>query len=251
MNIRLPEIRLSPANLRLALGAVVTLAWVGFIVWYLATQVGFGNLVQFNPNELGEFLTGAFAPPAVLWFIIGFFHQWGRVAENTQALRDQHADIERIVAEVGSQAIAIKHHELQVNRDTFMRMADVYLTELNALAADMIVRVDNEYAEAAWNKYSMGDKQAVFRDAIEHIRAYKDAFIAVDGSDPAHSEVVNRYIWVAEELLTGAYRCDEEMGRYYEFSPCGTLYAALCFLVRREGRFRLRAPIASIEDMRW
>jgi hypothetical protein len=241
----------TPASLRLLGGAAATALWLLFIVWYVATGVGLGNLVQFNPNELGEFLTGAFAPPALLWLVIGFFHQWGRIDENTQALRDQQADIERIVAEVGSQSIAIKHHELQVNRDSFLRMADVYLTELNALAADMIMRVERDYVEAAWNKYSMGDKQAIFRDAIERIREYKDAFVTTDGSDPAHSEVVNRYIWVAEELLSGAYRCDVEIGRYYEFSPCGTLYAALCFLVRREGRFKLRAPIASIEDMRW
>ena len=251
MKIRIPDLDLTPANLRLAIGAAVTLLWIGFIVWYIATQVGFGNLVQFNPNELGEFLTGAFAPPALVWFIIGFFHQWGRIAENTKAIGAQNFQIDRIAAEVDRQSAVIARHDVEVARDTFVRMAEVYLNELNALAADMIVRVDHEYAEAAWNKYSMGDKQAVFRDAIERIREYKDAFITMDGSDPAHSEVVNRYIWVAEELLTGAYRCDEEMGRYYEFSPCGTLYAALCFLVQREGRLKLRPPIASVEDMRW
>ena len=242
---------LTPPNLRLAIGAVVSLLWLGFLFWYVTTQVGFGNLVQFQPNELGAFLGGAFAPPTAMWFAIGFFHQWGRIAGQAAAMDTQAAAIERMSADIAKQGAAIANHDVQVNRDTFMRLAEVYLSELNALAADMIARFDPAMAEAAWNRYSMGDKQAMFRDAIERIREYKDAFVGAEDGAARRIDVVNRYLWIAEQLIHGAYRCDEDTGRYFEFSPIGTLYGALCHLMRRDIRFKHRAAIASLDDISW
>ncbi len=250
MNIA-ARLGLTPPNLRLVVGAIVSLLWLGFLFWYVTTQVGFGNLVQFQPNEIGAFLGGAFAPPAAMWFAIGFFHQWGRIADAATAMDTQAAAIERLSVDVAKQGVAIANHDVQVNRDTFMRLAEVYLGELNALAAEMIARFDPTMGEAAWNRYSMGDKQAMFRDAIERIREYKDAFVGAEDGGARRSDVVNRYLWIAEQLIHGAYRCDEDTGRYFEFSPIGTLYAALCHLMRREGRFRHRAPLASIDDISW
>lgn len=242
---------MTPPNLRLVIGAVVSLLWLALLWWYVATQVGFANLVQFQPNELGAFLGGAFAPPALMWFAIGFFHQWGRIDTLGTAIAVQAQAIERMAGDVARQGAAIANHDVQVNRDTFMRLAEVYLGELNALAGEMIARFDPAMAEAAWNRHSMGDRQAMFRDAIERIREFKDAFVGAEEGGTRRVDAANRYLWVAEQLILGAYRCDEDTGRYFEFSPVGTLYGALCLLLRRDCRYKHRAAPTSLDDISW
>lgn len=242
---------LAPANLRLVLGAAASLLWLAFLFWYVTTQVGFANLVQFQPNELGAFLAGAFAPPAALWFAIAFFHQSSRIDGASRAMGRQAEAIERMAADIAKQGVAIANHDIQVNRDSFVRFAEVYLSELNALAAELIARFDPAMAEAAWNRFSMGDRQAMFRDAIERIREYRDAFVGAEDGGERRAEIANRFLAVAELLIHGATSCDAETGRYFEFAPVGTLYGALCVLMRREPRYRHRAAPATLDDMGW
>jgi hypothetical protein len=68
---------------------------VGTIVWavFLAPQLShvFCNLSSLAPNELGDFLAGAFAPLAFLWIVVGYLLQ-------VHALRIQSKELENQIS---------------------------------------------------------------------------------------------------------------------------------------------------------
>ena len=48
-------------------------------------------------NEIGDFLAGAFSPPALLWLVLGYFQQRAELAQNTRALEIQAEELHNSV----------------------------------------------------------------------------------------------------------------------------------------------------------
>lgn len=56
------------------IGLLVTIVWLLGGAWYISESGGLEMLAMLLPNEVGDFLTGLFAPLAFLWLIIGYLH---------------------------------------------------------------------------------------------------------------------------------------------------------------------------------
>jgi len=56
------------------IGLLVTIVWLFGGVWYISESGGLEMLAMLLPNEVGDFLTGLFAPLAFIWLIIGYLH---------------------------------------------------------------------------------------------------------------------------------------------------------------------------------
>lgn len=69
------------------LALVVTVAWI--VGFYLYSRWNWGSIIELDPNELGDFLAGAFAPPAFMWLIIGYFLQATELRHQIEELRHQ------------------------------------------------------------------------------------------------------------------------------------------------------------------
>ena len=82
---------------RAGVGMAFTCAWVGMLVVYVVSN--FDKVTNLDPNEFGDFLAGAFGPVALFWLVIGYFQQGEELQQNTEALRLQHEELVRSVAE--------------------------------------------------------------------------------------------------------------------------------------------------------
>lgn len=58
---------------QVSIGIVFTVTWFGLIAAYLAWR--WPDAINMRPNEFGDFCAGAFAPPAFLWLLLGYFLQ--------------------------------------------------------------------------------------------------------------------------------------------------------------------------------
>lgn len=91
------------------------LAFIGLLLTaaYLAllTFMFWGRVVQIllmEPNEIGDFLAGAFGPLAILWLILGFFQQGIELRQNTDALKLQANELKNSVEQQKATADAMK-----------------------------------------------------------------------------------------------------------------------------------------------
>lgn len=85
-NTSLPEIKLSGAHKAVyGLSAAATLAWLAFCLIYAFQNGGF----NFAPHQLGAFLAGMFAPPALLWLITTSMHRQAEAQLYAASLRSE------------------------------------------------------------------------------------------------------------------------------------------------------------------
>lgn len=68
-------------------------------------------------NALGDFLSGTFAPLALLWLVIGYFQQGDELRQNSRALRLQAEELRQAAEHAGGLLdVARKEHELATEK---------------------------------------------------------------------------------------------------------------------------------------
>ena len=85
------------------IGYVITVTWVIMISVILYFR--WNDSVNMTLNEWGDFLAGATAPMAFLWLIIGYVLQRQELHMNTEALKEQQAELSKQVEELSKQNI--------------------------------------------------------------------------------------------------------------------------------------------------
>lgn len=66
------------------IGGGVTIAWLSAVIWYSFARSS--GLASLEPNEIGDFLAGVFAPLAFFWLVLGFFQQGIELRNSGRAL---------------------------------------------------------------------------------------------------------------------------------------------------------------------
>lgn len=83
-------------------GIALTIIWAAALCIYIVPQ-GFAAIWSLPPNEFGDFLAGAFAPPALLWIVIGYFQQKEELAIQVEQLRASVRASEELAREARDQ----------------------------------------------------------------------------------------------------------------------------------------------------
>ncbi|OYY93923.1 MAG: hypothetical protein B7Y41_09505 [Hydrogenophilales bacterium 28-61-23] len=78
-------------------GIVITTAYL--LVLVILFQGRIDEIRLMAPNNIGDFLAGAFGPLAILWLILGFFQQGIELRQNTRALELQAQELQNSVAQ--------------------------------------------------------------------------------------------------------------------------------------------------------
>jgi hypothetical protein len=75
------------------IGGLVTAGYLGLGAWYVTAC--WPEMLKLEPNELGDFLAGAFSPLAFFWLVLGFYQQGKelrlQVTEMTKSVEQQAA----------------------------------------------------------------------------------------------------------------------------------------------------------------
>ena len=80
---------------RTLIGLLFTIAWLAGTAVYVAFN--WQKFLLLEPNAVGDFTAGVFAPLAFLWLVIGYFQQGEELKQNTEALRLQAEELKNSV----------------------------------------------------------------------------------------------------------------------------------------------------------
>ena len=121
-------------NWRIWLGLGLTASWILLGTIYISANIGWQAFATQPPEELGNFLEGAFAPLAFLWLVIGYFLQQKELEQNTAALRSQAEEIHRTAEQAIIQSQNLAASELHQRQETFLKIADSVRAQLGSIA---------------------------------------------------------------------------------------------------------------------
>ncbi|RYD33455.1 MAG: hypothetical protein EOP87_10950 [Verrucomicrobiaceae bacterium] len=178
-------------------GSFITGFYLGLIAVYVISQ--WGDFCDLPPNELGDFLAGAFGPVAFLWLILGYLQQGDELRQNGEALRMQAEELAKSV-EQHKELVRASQEQVAVNREALRHDLNSVLPRFefihsaclqeflfqgcywNRAIVIFICRNSNAYnieivdLDPTWKKYAEADSSKTKEDSfhLEFIR--KDEF---------------------------------------------------------------------------
>jgi hypothetical protein len=204
------------ADWRLRLGVGATAVWLVLGTLYISSVVGWGDFVRHKAPELGEFLDGAFAPLAFLWFVVGFFLQQRQLEDNTAMLSQQLEVMRQTAAQAEVQSRAIAADELHSRQDTFLRIADMVSQQLGVTAGWLYTSwaagEDGEMDGALeiWRTQGAGDHGAFDRACVRLIYSGRIPAAELFWGTPIRSGHSDSFLRAFERLLRLAEGCDPD-----------------------------------------
>lgn len=214
-----PAQALRDLDWRLFLAIAITVFWLLGGSYYISSTIGWSQFLSQPLEALGSFLEGAFAPLAFLWLVVGYFLQQKELSRNTDAIQQQHVEMQRSSDQAELQAQAIQQTSGHNQRLTFMRMNDlvcesmgsiVGLLYLSSQAADGEGAVSREELIGMWAEMSRGD-HALFARQFMMINAageqsLNDLFFGTDIRTRHSKNFMSQFA----RLLAAAEQCDPE-----------------------------------------
>jgi len=240
---------------RTALAVALTLGWLAVGVGYVAAGLGWSQFFQQPLGEMGDFLSGAFAPLAFLWLVLGLFIQQGELSENNRAIQRQHEIMLRTAENAEVQTRAIAANELHARQDTFIELAHLVGNQLEVISGMLFLSsqgfagegiVGEEEMDALWGRMSSGES-GVFSRRLLLLRVNSEPpeGWALFWGTPIRKRHCETFILSFERLLRAAEGCDPEgmIADALRGNAQGRLYATMCDL--RDAPPPGAAPLAS------
>lgn len=230
----------------------LTLLGISLTVVYILAFLGIAsnwNLEKLDPNEVGDFLAGFFAPLAFLWLVIGYLQnntaiklQSQELKHSVQALDLQTQELKYSVDEM-KQANETSHQQLQsiqsnerhAKRDLFTRLADLQIKQLDALAKHIISSVDIQ-RYSTWRGSDRlpghGDINFLLLQTANQLEQQREKFNTEQHSKNTVTGVrgeIKQYLTLYESLLSQAKEYDDEgeLAKLFEQSAYEKFYQAI------------------------
>lgn len=116
---------------------LTTVGLIGTGVWLTVGAIYVGprldSLLSIQPNEMGDFLAGGFAPLAFFWLVLGFFQQGEELRTSNQALWLQGEELrnsveqQRELVTATREGIAAEADRLKAEREAAVERAQPFL----------------------------------------------------------------------------------------------------------------------------
>lgn len=103
------------------IGIGVSVPWLLLIIGYVA--LSWEKFLQLEPNAVGDFLAGAFAPLAFLWLVLGFFQQGRELRFSGRALTLQSVELANSVSQQ-RELVSVTRDQLKLEGSILQRQED-------------------------------------------------------------------------------------------------------------------------------
>lgn len=137
---------------------------------YLGALLGYGvfagrDFTKLTPNEVGDFLAGAFAPLAFLWLVLGYRMQALELEQNSKALRQQAEEMRNAVEQAEKQAFAAKKSaDASVIKSAF-DLRNFIRGKCSIIISELFKVTGFEATkDTSWEKFNNGDDDIFFRE---------------------------------------------------------------------------------------
>jgi len=160
-----PEDYVGGRDWRIWFGIVVTVGWIAGGLWYVIVVSRARGAALFEPEVVGSFLEGAFAPLAFLWLVLGLFVQQRELARNTEAMH-------RTSEQSARQTAAIAATEMNARQETFFKIAEAVSHQLGGITGMLFVgglgppgsgRYDRDEVDRLFSQAARGDREIFAR----------------------------------------------------------------------------------------
>ncbi|MEM8501131.1 MAG: hypothetical protein AAF542_24165, partial [Pseudomonadota bacterium] len=201
------------------LAIAITIFWLLGGSYYISSTIGWSQFLSQPLEALGSFLEGAFAPLAFLWLVVGYFLQQKELSRNTDAIQQQHVEMQRSSDQAELQAQAIQQTSGHNQRLTFMRMHDLVcesmgstigLLYLSSQAADVEGTVSREEMIRMWSEMSRGDHALFARQFMMLNAAGEQPLSELFFGTEIRSRHSKTFMSQFERLLAAAQQCDPD-----------------------------------------
>lgn len=124
----------------------------GFLLTFLIIVLGvciivFRNWVTtvlgLEPNEIGDYLAGVFAPIALVWIVLGYYQQSFELSQNTQILREQSEQAQLQTDALKDELILLSKQQQNQRESSFLTSLPFFYEQLSFLCLD-ISRADRK-----------------------------------------------------------------------------------------------------------
>jgi len=220
---------------RIWFGLSVSIFWLIMLSVYVETTVGWDNIGRAPIETVGNFLEGAFAPLAFLWLVIGYFLQKKELMQNTEAIKMQHAEIQKSADQAVIQSEAIRGSEMHARKEAFLRIAESVRSQLGSTMGFLFLssqggsgsgQVSEEVISKLWNSTHQ-DPEVFSRRLLElsYMNGPDFRYKLFYGT-PIRAKHTDNFIFNFERMLRAAEECDGDgMIRDSQLgSPNGFLY---------------------------
>lgn len=204
---------------RLFLAIAITIFWLLGGSYYISSTIGWSQFLSQPLEALGSFLEGAFAPLAFLWLVVGYFLQQKELSRNTDAIQQQHVEMQRSSDQAELQAQAIQQTSGHNQRLTFMRMNDLVcesmgstigLLYLSSQATDREGAVSRDEMIRMWSEMSRGDHALFARQFMMLNAAGEQSLGELFFGTDIRTRHSKNFMSQFERLLAAAQQCDPD-----------------------------------------
>jgi hypothetical protein len=222
-----PERHVPLLDWRILFGLGITLAWLGFGLWYVLAYIGWSDFIGQGADALGSFLEGAFAPLAFLWLVIGYFLQQKSLNESNRNIQLQYEAMRKQVEHTEIQSSAIAANEVYARQEHFLKVSELVFNHLGSITG--LLYQANLRGKAGpgagaapespgepdvstlWTRVSSGDHGAFARRILD--LCYGPAGRRPEGAKVffgtrVRARHTQEFVRTFESLLDGARDCD-------------------------------------------
>ena len=178
-----------------------------------------------EPNTIGDFLAGVFAPLAVIWFVTAYMLQKRELTQNTQALRLQYEELKNSSEQNRQQAEAIRDTENHTKMTVCLTLFDINIKLIMSISfeiIDLFGIVDGAMKDVVWTRMVEGDREICCRHILRHLDSPDGVVKMQDDIDKKNNRrnVINRYQESYDNLIRmiNKYDVDEIINKYVEES---------------------------------
>jgi hypothetical protein len=203
------------------LGLATTIIWSLLGLAYIFGSLGWAQFARLQPDELGGFLEGSFAPLAFLWLVIGYFLQREELKQNTEALRSQAREIQLSVEQLMIQSEKMAQTELHSRQRTFLLVVERVYTQLGTISGLLYTSsqgatgagvVTQEEVGVMFAKLSTRDTEVFSRRLLETLFPIEDPRERYElfYGTPVRARHSNNFIYTFERMLRRATEVDAD-----------------------------------------
>lgn len=194
------------------IGAAFSAIWIAAfaVILWATNSIG---VLRISAADLGSLLSGAFAPLALIWFIVALRHQAAELAQNTDALRLQVREMKDAVQEASRQAGALESNLKFSQIDVMYRTIEMDLDQLSTITGSFLSAIEQlggTIAQRVWGEYSAGNRDALFNLALAIV--HEDSSVwdpQIRSKAQTNYRLLQSYVRVYDALLANIVRLDQ------------------------------------------
>ena len=201
-------------NFQGRLGVLLTILLITSAVAVLVYKDFVLSISELQPNEVGDFLAGIFAPIALCWIVLGYYQQAKELRENTDALRKQGEESNKHTVAFNAQLELLSSQLTSQKQSVFFDSYNIRYNEL-AFRAASILRASQKHKRWEINLDWFGKGYVdVFCNALKNksLDIGREKFLKeYDRCFSDNREQLKYYISTFEEFLRDAEVVDKHL----------------------------------------